>query len=50
MPTQQCVWLNDEKRLFPCPDHPGQEYEEQSIRLRACWSFHLPLQHNELLA
>ncbi len=49
MPTQQSFWLNDEERLLPCPNSPCQEYEQDSIRLRACWAFHLPLEDDELL-
>ena len=50
MPPQQCVWLNDDERLFPCPNHPCQKDEEQPIRLRACRPFHLPLEDDELLS
>ncbi len=49
-PSQKCFWLNDQERLFPCSNYPCQEYEEQPIRLRACWSFHLPLENDDLLA
>jgi hypothetical protein len=24
MPRQKCFWLNNDERLFPCPDHPCQ--------------------------
>jgi hypothetical protein len=49
MPTQKGFWLHDEERLFPCTDHPCQEYEEQPIRPRACWSFDLSPKNDELL-
>jgi len=49
MPTQQCIWLNDQERLPPCPNHPGQEHEKDTISFRTCWSFHLPLEYDELL-
>jgi hypothetical protein len=24
MPAQECLWLDDEQRLLPSADHPGQ--------------------------
>ena len=50
MPSEQGIWLNDEQRLFPCPNEPCQQDEEQTIRFRACWPFHLPLEDDELLS
>jgi len=50
MPTQECVWLNDEEGLFPGSNQPGEEDEERSIRLAANWLFHLPTENDELLA
>ena len=49
MPTYQCLWLNDEQRLFQGPNHPGQKHQEEPIvlvntgrltcrlRLISCW-------------
>ncbi len=50
MPTQQCVWLNNNKGLLPCANQPGQEHEEHSIRLATSRSFRLPMKNEELLA
>jgi len=50
MPAQQCVGLNDEEGLLPGANQPGQQDQEQSIGFRACRSFHLPLEDDELLA
>jgi len=50
MPAQQCLWLNDEERLFPGPNHYYQEDEEHSIRFRACLPFYLPFENDELLS
>jgi hypothetical protein len=44
------VWLNDEGRLFPDPNHPCQEDEEHPIRFRACWPLHLAPEDDELLS
>ena len=50
MPPEQGVWLNDDEGLFPRPNEPCQQDEEQAIRFRACWPFHLPLEDDELLS
>jgi hypothetical protein len=50
MPTQKRFWLDDEQRLFPGPNHPCEKHQEHPICLRACWSFDLPTEDNELLA
>ncbi len=50
MPAQQCLWLDNEERLFPGPNHSCQEHEEQAIGFCACGPFHLPLEDDELLA
>src|SRR5438876_506266 len=50
MPAQQRLWLNDEERLLPCPNHPCQEDEEHAIRFRACGAFHLAPEDDELLS
>jgi hypothetical protein len=43
-------WLNEEECLLPCSNSSGFEHEEDAISLRACWAFHLPLEHDKLLA
>ncbi len=50
MPPQQGVWLNDQKGILPGMNQPCQEDEEQAIRVRACWPFHLPFEDDELLS
>jgi len=50
MPTQQCVWLNDEEGLLPGANQPDEQDEERSIHLAASRLFHLPTEHAELLA
>ena len=44
------LWLNDEERLFPVPNHSCQEDEEHAIRFRACGAFHLAPEDAELLS
>jgi hypothetical protein len=50
MPAQQGVWLNDDEGLFPRPNEPGQQDEEQAIRFREGWPFHLPLENGQLVS
>ncbi len=50
MPAQQCLWLNDEERLSPRPNHSCQEDEEHPIRFRAGRPFHLPFEDDQLLS
>ena len=50
MPAQSCLWLDDEERLFPGPNHSCQENEEQAIGFRAYWPFHLSPDDDEVLA
>jgi len=50
MEAEQRLWLNDEERLLPCPNHPCQEDEEHAIRFRACGAFHLAPEDDELLS
>jgi hypothetical protein len=47
---QERLRLNEEQRLFPGSDHPGQEYQQQSIRLPTSGSFDLSMQDDQLLA
>src|SRR5215470_5049640 len=49
MPPQERLWLDNEQRLLPCVDHPGQKHQEQPIRFRICWPFHLAPEDNKLL-
>jgi len=48
-PSQKGFWLDQDKRLFPGPDHPRQEDKEKPIRLFVDWSRDLSMQDNELL-
>jgi hypothetical protein len=43
------LWLDNEQRLLPGVDHPGQKHQQHPIRFRACWPFHLSPQDNKLL-
>ena len=49
MPMEERLWLNDEQRLLPCSNHPGQKHEEHAIRFGTGGSFHLSAEGNELL-
>src|SRR5215469_14488964 len=44
------VFLDKEQGLLPCPNHPGQEHEKDTICLRTRWSFHLTFEDEELLS
>ncbi len=50
MPTQQRLWLNNQKGLLPCLNQPGQHYEEHAIGPGECWTLHLSTENDELLA
>jgi hypothetical protein len=50
MPTQKRLWLNDEQRLLPRMRRSSEKDQDQTIGLRACGSFDLPTEDNELLA
>jgi hypothetical protein len=50
MPTQERLWLDNEKRLFPGPNHPYEKYHEYTIRFGTDGSFHLSAEDDELLA
>ena len=41
------VFLDDDKDLFPCSNHPGSQHKEDAICFRADWSFHLTLENDE---
>ena len=49
MPTEERLWLNDEKRLLPGSNHPGQKHQDHPVRFGTGWSFHLSTKNNELL-
>ncbi len=49
MPAEQRLWLDDAQDLSPGPHHSCQQHKEHSIGLRACRSFDLPTEDNELL-
>ncbi len=49
MPTEERLWLHDEKRLLPGPNHPGQKHQEHPIRFGTGGSFHVSAEDNELL-
>ena len=49
-PSQERLWLNEEQRLFPGLDSPGEKDQQQSIRLPTNGSFDLSMQDDQLLA
>ena len=49
MPAQECLRLDQEKRLFPGPNHPGQKDQEKPIRLFLHRPLDLSAQDDELL-
>jgi hypothetical protein len=46
---EECLWLNDEQRLLPCSNHPGQKHEKHTICFGTGGSFKLSAEDNELL-
>jgi hypothetical protein len=49
MPSQKRLWLDNEERLFPGPNHFGQEHQEQPVSFPVDGSFHLSTQDVQLL-
>jgi hypothetical protein len=47
---QQRLRLDKVKRLFPGPNHSGQEHQEKSVRLSVNWSLDLSMEDDELLS
>ena len=50
MPPQHCLWLNDDERLLPASNQPGQEDQEQAIGPGERWPLHLPLEDDQWLS
>ena len=50
MPPEKGVWLHDEEGLLPDSNQPGQQDEEHAIRFRACGTFNLAPEDDELLS
>ena len=50
MPPKKRLWLNKEERLFPGPNHSGQEYQEKPVRLFVHRAFDLSMKDGELLS
>jgi hypothetical protein len=49
MPTQERLWLDEDKRLFPGPNHSGENHQEQPIGLQIDGVFDLSTQDHELV-
>ena len=44
------LWLDNEQRLLPCPNHPCEKHQEHAIHFGACGSFDLSAQDNKRLS
>jgi hypothetical protein len=49
VPAKKRFRLNKEERLFPAPNYPDQQHQEQPIRLSANGSFDLSTKDDQLL-
>jgi len=49
VPAQQCLRLNEGKRLFPGPNHSGKNHQEQPVSLPVNGPFDLSMQDDQLL-
>jgi hypothetical protein len=49
MPPQERLWLDNEQDLFPRSSRSSEKDQDQTIGLRACRSFDLSAENNELL-
>ncbi|MGZ3628931.1 MAG: hypothetical protein ACXVDN_14860 [Ktedonobacteraceae bacterium] len=50
MPAQKRLRLDDKERLFPGPNHSGENYQEHSICFPVHWSFDLSTQDDQLVS
>ncbi len=50
MPAQKYLRLNEEERLSPCQNHPGQKHQEQPVPLPADGSLDLSTQDIQLVS
>jgi hypothetical protein len=50
MPAQKGLRLDDEERMFPGLNHPGQKYQENPVRLPVDRSFDLSTKDDQLLS
>jgi len=50
VPAQKRLWLNKEKRLFPGPNHAGEKYQEQAVRLPVDRSLDLSTKDGQLVS
>jgi hypothetical protein len=46
---QECLRLDKKERLLPGPNHPGQKYQEQPVRLPIERAFDLSTQDDQLM-
>jgi hypothetical protein len=44
------VFLNKEERLFPSPNHPGQEHQKKPVRLPVDRAFYLSPENDQLVS
>ena len=49
MPAQKRLWLDEEKRLFPGPNHPGENHQEKPIGLQIDGVFDLSTEDDQLV-
>ena len=49
MPTQKRLWLDEEKHLFPGPNHPGENHQEKPIGLQIDGVFDLSTEYDQLV-
>ena len=50
MEAAECLRLDEEMRLFPGSDHPGQKHQEQPVRLPRDGAFDLSTQDDQLVS
>jgi hypothetical protein len=50
MPTKKRLWLNKKERLFPSPNHPGQEHQKKPVRLPVNRVFYLSPENDQLVS
>jgi hypothetical protein len=47
---QKRLGLDKKERIFPGPNHPGQEHQEEPVGLLVNWSFDLSMTDDQLVS
>jgi hypothetical protein len=49
VPTEESLWLYDEKDLFPERGASGEEHESEAVSVGELWALAMAAEHNDLV-